>query len=158
MNKNTQGTIVLDGMIEGRLPSDAKAAETVRHWVEFSKSVNLHFNFEADGGSFNILADNRPVDVSAIGPDPVEVVSSALGELLKAFAPGERSGLFSTLRGGSADGVCDQAGRAGAGEAEDGGVGDNGAPNGDQRSRSISRWSVRSYCGRAGVRDIRVLR
>ncbi len=98
MNKNTQGTIVLDGMIEGRLPSDAKAAETVRHWVEFAKSVNLHFNFEGDGGTFSILADNKPVEVSAIGPDPVEVISSALGEVLKAFAPGERSGLFSTLR------------------------------------------------------------
>ncbi len=98
MNNHIEGTIVLDGMIEGRLPADAKAAESVRKWVDFAASANLRFSYDGDGGSFSILADNHPIVVNKLGPDRTEVVTSALKELLKAFSPPERARLFSTLR------------------------------------------------------------
>lgn len=98
MSDKIEGTLMLDGLVEGRLPSQPGAADKLRKWTEFARSAGLHMHLQIDGGTFNILADNQVMDAGQLGPDPVQVVSSALQEMLKIFPPGERGAVSSTLR------------------------------------------------------------
>ena len=98
MNKRIEGTIVLDGLIEGRLPALPGAELKLREWVDFARRANLHLQLEIDGGRFSILADNAVRWSASIGPEPVEVIASALHEMLKVFPPAERGRVGSSLR------------------------------------------------------------
>ena len=98
MNKRIEGTIVLDGLVEGKLPALPGAGHKLREWVKFAQQANLHLHLEIDGGNFSILADNTPLRSASLGHDPAETVASALGEMLKVFPPAERGRVCSTLR------------------------------------------------------------
>lgn len=92
-----EGTLILDGLLEGRVPSDGGAAR-LREWVNFAASLGLRFSLEVEGQAFSLLADNRPIQVESLRSTPSKLVEDSLGELLKVFAPEERARLFSTLR------------------------------------------------------------
>ncbi len=98
MSRNIEGTISLDGLIEGRLPGIEDAEEKLRSWTRFVEGVNLGFSLEVKGGSFSILADNAARTIDSIGPDPIQVISSAMKELIKLFPPPERQRVMSTVR------------------------------------------------------------
>lgn len=98
MNKRIEGTIVLDGLVEGRLPAQPGAEQKLREWVKFARAAHLNFHMETDGGNFSILADNAATRAAGIGPEPGEVIASTLGEMLKVFPPGDRGRIYSTLR------------------------------------------------------------
>ncbi len=98
MSEKVEGTIILNGLVQGKVPVLPGSEQRLRDWAEFARSVNLVFNLEIAGGTFGFLADQTPIDVSKLGHDPVETVKAALGELLKIFPTGERAGVFSTLR------------------------------------------------------------
>jgi hypothetical protein len=98
MNDKTEGTLVLSGILEGKLPGGAEFEDRLRQWIEFANSLGLAFHLELEGNSYSILADSKPLPVEAIGPDPAEKVAAALGELLKVFGDDERRQVFSTIR------------------------------------------------------------
>jgi hypothetical protein len=80
------------------LPADPKVAERVRAWIGFAEHLGLRWSLETDVGSFSILADDRPVAVARLGPDPARCIADALDELLKVFPEAERPALVSTIR------------------------------------------------------------
>jgi hypothetical protein len=93
-----EGTLILDGLIEGRLPALPAAEDKLRAWVNFARQAGLEFNLQVDGGSFSLLANNSPLSAKKFAPDAGEVISSAVAEMLKTIPPADRGKLSSTLR------------------------------------------------------------
>ena len=98
MNEKIEGTLILDGLIEATLPSDADAEQKLRDWVRFAASLGLRFSLELDGSAISVLADNRPVRVDELKADPTQLVADTLGQFLSIFPPPERPHVFSTVR------------------------------------------------------------
>jgi len=99
MTTHTEGTIILDGLIEGTFPKDAERAERLlRDWVGFAAGLGLRFSLEVEGRAWSLLADNRPFVGEKLGADPHEAIKQALKQLISIFPPEERKRLFSTLR------------------------------------------------------------
>ena len=98
MSEKTEGTLVLDGLIEGKLPDDPGAEDILREWLDFAESLKLSFNLEIDGNSFSILADDRPIRAEDLGPRPEERIADALGQLVKAVPAQKGQRIFSTIR------------------------------------------------------------
>lgn len=92
----TEGTLVLDGLVEGTLPAGAEGR--VRAWVDTLRGQGLEFHLELDGDSFSLLPSSQPLAAARLGTRPAEAVREALDGLLKTFPPAERAGVFSTLR------------------------------------------------------------
>ena len=98
MSEAIEGTLLLDGLIEGRLPDDPDVRDKVEQWVEFAKEVNLGFTCDITGSSFSLLPDNEPIQVSRLGDTPDDTIKQALDQLLEQLPADMRSGVFSTLR------------------------------------------------------------
>lgn len=98
MNKKVEGTIQLDGLIEGKLGDIEDAEERLRDWIASAGAERLSFSLEIQGNSFSILASGDPIAAAALGPDPAGRISGLLRELMNVFPPTGRAGLFSTLR------------------------------------------------------------
>jgi hypothetical protein len=99
MSDKIEGTVILDGLIQGKVPGLPGAEQRLRDWAQFARSAHLAFNLEIAGGTFGFLADQTPIAASDLGHDSAETIKAALIELLKIFPPGERPAIFSTLRG-----------------------------------------------------------
>ncbi len=98
MSEKVEGTVVLDGLLEGKVPPTPGAAERLREWIVGVRSIGIRFNLDVEGGAFSIMPENRPISVSGFGGDPGDAIVSVLDELLKVFPTGQRAQLFSTLR------------------------------------------------------------
>ena len=98
MTEKIEGTVILDGLIQGKVSALPGSEERLRDWEKFVRSAQLIFNLEITGGTFGFLADQTPIAASALGHDPAETIKAALSELLKIFPPRERGAIFSTLR------------------------------------------------------------
>lgn len=98
MNERIEGTIRLDGLIEGRLPPEGDVADKLREWTRFVAELGLKFSVEVDGNAFSVLADARPVPVAKLEPDPAQSIKEALDQLLLVFPAQQRTSIFSTLR------------------------------------------------------------
>src|ERR1700744_6558786 len=98
MSDKVEGTVILDGLVQGKVPALPGTEQKLRDWAQFARSANLVFNLEINGGTFGFLADQTPLAVPDLGHDPADTIKAALGELLKIFPPAERSAVFSTLR------------------------------------------------------------
>lgn len=100
MSDRVEGTMVLDGLIEGDPPSLPDIRDRLEEWVARAQGLGLPFSVEFDGGRFSILADNRPILISSLQGrhEPSDAVAAALGTLLELFPPPERHRIFCTLR------------------------------------------------------------
>jgi len=94
----TEGTLIIDGLIEGKIPALPAAEDKLRAWVHFARQAGLEFTLNLDGGNFSLLADNSPLPAKQFAPEPSEIISSAVGEMLKTIPPADRAKLSSTLR------------------------------------------------------------
>ena len=97
MSGKVEGTIVLDGLIEGRLPDDETEAK-LREWVRFAEGLKLPFHLETTDVGFSLLPDARPLSAKSLGDAPEHAISQALEQLLTAFPENTRARIFSTLR------------------------------------------------------------
>src|SRR6185295_4506229 len=88
-----EGTLIIDGLIEGKIPALPGAEDKLRAWVNFARSAGLEFNLNIDGNSFSLLADNSPRPAAKFAPEPSEIISSALSEMLKTIPPADRAKL-----------------------------------------------------------------
>ena len=98
MSDKIEGTLLLDGLLEGTLPGPPDAERSLQDWVYFAASAKLQFSLERDGRSFSLLAENTPIQAAALGPKPAERIADALRELLKVFPAEPHPRVFSTLR------------------------------------------------------------
>jgi len=94
-----EGTLMLDGLIEGRLSSDLLDIEDkLTKWVAFSRSLGLGFNLDVSGSSFSVLAKSAVIQTSRVGSPPENVIAQTLQQLMDIFPQGDRQEIFSTLR------------------------------------------------------------
>ncbi len=94
----TEGTLIVDGLLEGKLPPSPEAAERLRQWVCSAAEVGLVFSVEIDGGSFSLLADTKPIAADPLGTDPAAKIADLLDGLLEVFPLPQRQHVNSTLR------------------------------------------------------------
>lgn len=95
MTDKVEGTLVLDGLLQGPLGEAPDAAAQVRRWCEdvFPLPVSL----EIEGSSFSILPEGRPALTGPLGADPERTLVEKLNKLLD-IVPDDRPGhLVSTL-------------------------------------------------------------
>jgi len=93
-----EGTLVLDGLIEGRLGGVEQAEDRLEDWVSLAREAGLPFSLEITGNRFSLLAGGTPIEVARLGPDPTARIADALRELLRVFTPDAGAGVFSTVR------------------------------------------------------------
>ncbi|KPJ54260.1 MAG: hypothetical protein AMS16_04865 [Planctomycetes bacterium DG_58] len=98
MSEKIEGTLRLEGLVEGHLPDEAETETRLREWVRFAAGMRLRFALEVDGNRFSLLADNTPVSAKAVGAVPSETIAEALTELLKVFPERSGSEVLSTVR------------------------------------------------------------
>lgn len=98
MNEKIEGTIVLDGLIEGRF-SQEESREKLEEWVKFvGSSLGLRFSLDASGDAFSLLPDNQPASTQKMGADPQDALRQAVEQLVEALPASDRGNVFSTLR------------------------------------------------------------
>ena len=98
MSEKIQGTVILDGLIEGRTPEFDDAEDRLRQWIGKVRGKGLAFGLEIEGATFSVLADNRPVSIALLGSDPADAITEALRDLLLIFPPPMRTSLVSSIR------------------------------------------------------------
>jgi hypothetical protein len=98
MSQQIEGTIILDGLLEGRFAGGAFTAADLRQWAGRAARRNLHVSVETDGDSFSVLGERRAVAAGDLGEDPARAIAEALNELLADMPPQTRAGAMSTLR------------------------------------------------------------
>jgi len=98
MSEKLQGTIIIDGLIEGRLPPFDDAETRLRQWVSKARSRGLLLSLEIDGARFSVLSDNKPISAAALGQNAVDTVTDVLSDLMVIFPPPMRSALVSSIR------------------------------------------------------------
>ncbi len=98
MSENIEGTITLDGLLEGRLVGESFTADDLRRWTRRAGERHMHFSVESEGDSFSVLGERRAVKAADIGDDPARQVAEALDALLAEMPPPTRTGAMSTIR------------------------------------------------------------
>ncbi len=98
MTEKLEGTIVLDGLIEGRLSGDPNVEVNLQRWIEFVATLGLRFSLDAGGAAFSVLPDNHAQSVEGLGNDPEDAIRQALQQLVEVLPAGDRGSVFSTLR------------------------------------------------------------
>ncbi|MCE5278261.1 MAG: hypothetical protein ABFD92_12885 [Planctomycetaceae bacterium] len=98
MSDKVEGTLIVEGLFEGRLPQNSDARGDLLQWIATAKAQGLSFSLEIDGNRFSLLPDNTPVHLSpGIGPGD-RIVTQTLTSLLELFDPPQRLALDSTIR------------------------------------------------------------
>ena len=98
MNAKLQGTITIDGLIEGRVPDFDDIEDRLRQWVQAARAKHLAFSLELEGRTFSVLAENRAIPSADLGPDPGDTIAEVLRDLLVIFPPTHRADLVSSVR------------------------------------------------------------
>jgi hypothetical protein len=98
MIEKLEGTIALDGLVEGRGVDDPAVALKLRQWVDAITKLGLEFDLSTAGNSFSLLPETRPVHSLALGDDPSEALRQMLDQLLELLPEEDRGFTSSTLR------------------------------------------------------------
>ena len=94
-----EGTIVLDGLVQGRLSlAGDQVPQQLKQWVQFVGGMGVRFSLEIRDAAFNLLPDDRATSVKLLGDPPEHALEQALTQLAELFTGPERAQLFSTLR------------------------------------------------------------
>jgi hypothetical protein len=99
IGEKIEGTMVLEGLIQGRIPPMGDLADKLREWVTFVGKLGPRFNLEIRANQFSLLPDDKPFAAAGLGAGAEHGLTQALEQLAGLYGPGpERSQLFSTLR------------------------------------------------------------
>jgi hypothetical protein len=99
LGEKLEGTMVLEGLIQGRIPPMGDLADKLREWVTFVGKLGPRFNLEIRANQFSLLPDDKPFSAAGLGAGAEHGLTQALEQLAGLYGPGpERSQLFSTLR------------------------------------------------------------
>jgi hypothetical protein len=97
MNDKIEGTITIQGLLEGELGGIAEIEKKLKDWVVLCKRLDLNFNLEINGGRFSLLAEENAVPIERLAPIPQERISELLNALAKVFSE-ENVQIYSTIR------------------------------------------------------------
>lgn len=98
-SEKIEGTLVLDGLIQGRLADDNDEVIAKLHeWVKFLAGLGVHFSLQTAGATFSLLPDNRPLPAQPLGQQPEDSLQQAIEQLAQLFPEPQHGQLFSTLR------------------------------------------------------------
>jgi hypothetical protein len=97
-SEKIEGTIVFDGLLQGRLNDDPAIAAKLRQWVSFLVSLGVRFSLEVRDSGFNLLPESGAASTEKLGDAPAHTIEQAIGQLVDLFPESERAHLFSTLR------------------------------------------------------------
>ena len=98
MTTHVEGTVLLEGLVEGRLPITPGASEKLEKWAEFGFG-GVPVSLKIEGPRFSVLPSDAAVKVSLFKDgDAQQAIAEALDEMLRIFPPGDRGAVFSTLR------------------------------------------------------------
>jgi hypothetical protein len=95
MSAKIEGTLTLEGLIEGRLSGGAEPEKAARDWVELAHDAGLSFCLRIEAGFFSLLPSDAPFRADALGKAPEAVIAGLVEQLVRAFPPGA---VTSTLR------------------------------------------------------------
>ncbi|MFW6132878.1 MAG: hypothetical protein ACOC8F_03200 [Planctomycetota bacterium] len=98
MTPQTEGTMVLDGLVEGSCEDLASYEDRLNQWVASARGRGLRFHLETDANTFSLLANTEPVSTDRFSEPPDHAVADLLTELLEIFPLQQRGAVFSTLR------------------------------------------------------------
>ncbi len=98
MSARVEGRITFDGLVEGRMPADARLAELLRAWTEKAQRDGLVLDLEIEGGRFGLLAGTEPASARQLGDVPSARVRELLERLVALFPDKSDCAFFSTLR------------------------------------------------------------
>jgi hypothetical protein len=98
MSSHVEGTLLMEGLIEGRLPITPGAPDKLEKWSELGLG-GITVSVKIEGQRFSILPSDDVVQVSLFkNGDPSHAIAESLDEMLRIFPPGDRGSVFSTLR------------------------------------------------------------
>jgi hypothetical protein len=98
VSEKTEGTFVVDGLLEGKIPPEEDFLERLQDWIRLLGTVGVRLNLEAEGDTFNLLANHVTVPTARLGPQPADRIREALEDLVRVFPDPGASEIFSTLR------------------------------------------------------------
>lgn len=98
MAEKVEGTLRLEGLIEGQLPDDEKVHSLFNEWLEFSSARGLHFDPAFTGNNFSLLADNRPITISTLESHYEQLLKELLEQLVSILPDSYRGKVLSTVR------------------------------------------------------------
>jgi hypothetical protein len=103
VTERIEGLLVLEGLVEGRLPAEPGVAQgsfvpPLRDWVRAPAELGLRFELAVEGGTFSLLADHVVLPTLRLGSDPAARIRASLAELVGTFPSAAEAGLFSTVR------------------------------------------------------------
>jgi hypothetical protein len=99
--EKVEGTLILDGLIEGAPPSLPEVEDDVYDWAHRVKQLGFPLSLVIEGNSLSLLAEKRPLLITELpggAASPGEAIEAALNSLLEIFSPQERTALMSTIR------------------------------------------------------------
>jgi len=95
---NVEGTITLNGLVEGPLPDDPAYRDWLQQWVRDVAKLGLDFQLEVAGNNYSLLPGNEPRSCAALGDLPHEAICQALEQLINPLPPDVAARVTSTLR------------------------------------------------------------
>ncbi len=101
MSEKIEGTMHLEGLIEGQLPPFPDARDKLEKWARNFTGGVVRISLQVEGPHFSAMPSNEPVavkDLARDGTEPANTVADGLADLLRLFPPLERGQVFSTLR------------------------------------------------------------
>jgi hypothetical protein len=97
MSEAIEGTFVLEGLVEGRLPEGGNIDESLRVWVKKANQEGILFDLDLSGFYLSLLPLNNGSQSASLNAMPHEVIVQLLEELLELFPIEYAPQLFSTL-------------------------------------------------------------
>ena len=98
VNDKIEGTLVLDGLVQGGGIYDPEIKNKLQEWEKVSYQRGFPFTLECSDASFSVLPDKDPVKTGDIKGDPTDAITRLLDELLAVLPDEIRSSVFSTVR------------------------------------------------------------
>ena len=98
MSQNLEGSVFLEGLLEGKLSQDSLSDETIREYLQSLEEVGLRFHLERSDGTASLLPDAGPMSTEKLGTQPDQVIRQAIERLLNILPETDRRKLFCTLR------------------------------------------------------------
>jgi len=97
MQRRVEGSISIQGLIEGGLGDGPDGRKVLEDWVSLCRRNGLPFVLAVEGERFNLLADEKPIAVEKLGACPQDTLRALLPQLAAACASAPQR-LYSTLR------------------------------------------------------------
>ena len=74
MSQNLEGSVYLEGLLEGKLSQDSLSDDTIHEYLQSLEEVGLQFHLERADGTLSLLPDSKPMSTEKLGTQPDQVI------------------------------------------------------------------------------------